>query len=121
MKRIILASLLLSSSTLAMADPGVFFGVGYTFGTKGGPALTLKVLSTKEQDSFAAAAGVSYYPLNKGNPLGFDVGAGYLFDSVAVTVGWDFLHSPQIAAGYVDTEDDNAATPAPPPPTDGPT
>jgi hypothetical protein len=108
LKRALIASLLLVGATSTQADPGVFFGVTYAFGhSNAGLGLSLKVLSTNEQDHFVVGAGVSYYPLMKDNKFGVDVGVGYVFEDVAVTVGWDFMHSPQIGIGYVDTEDDD--------------
>lgn len=67
--------------------------------------LTRKVTSTKKEDRLAAAAGVTWYPQANSDPFGFDIGAAYLFDNIAVGVGWDFLHSPQIWVGAGDTEE----------------
>lgn len=115
-KRTLIATLMLAGSSVAQADPGVFFGVTYAFGhSTSGLGLSLKVLSTDKEDHFAVGAGVSYYPLMSGNKFGVDVGVGYLFDNAAVTVGWDFMHSPQIGIGYVDTKDDKPAAPVPEP------
>ena len=112
-KRTLIASLMLLGSTAVQADPALFFGVSYVFGqSESGPGLSLKVMSTDKEDHFAVGAGVSYYPTMKGNKFGVDAGVGYNFDNMAVTVGWDFMHSPQVAIGYIDTEDKR---PAPPP------
>ncbi len=110
-KRLALTTALLAGATGAAADPGLFLGLAYTFGASGGggPGLTLKVTSTKKEHHGALAAGVTYYPLDASNPFGVDVGVGYLFDNAAVTVGWDFLHSPQISAGWIDTDDGKSA------------
>ena len=116
--RPLLASLLIASSTTAVADPGVFFGVAYTFGQakpSDGLGLSLKVLSTNKEDHAVVGAGVTYYPLQSNNRFGVDLGVGYLFQDVAVTVGWDFMHSPQVGVGYVNTKDDRPAPPLPPP------
>jgi hypothetical protein len=94
----------------ASADPGVFLGLAYTFGDKGGPGITLKVTSSKKEDRLAAAIGVTWYPNDKIQPIGFDVGAAYLFDNWALAAGWDFLHSPQISVLGGDT---SKAAPAP--------
>lgn len=105
-KQILLAGVLMAGSGAALADPGVFFGVTYSFGQakpEAGLGVSLKVLSSRTQDHGVVGAGVTYYPLLNSNPFGVDVSAGYLFDHAAVTVGWDFLHSPQVGIGYVNT------------------
>jgi hypothetical protein len=110
-KPMFLAGVLMAGSGAALADPGVFFGVTYSFGQvkpEAGLGLSLKVLSSRKEDSGVVGAGVTYYPLLSSNPFGVDVSAGYLFKDVAVTVGWDFLHSPQVGVGYVNTRDDRA-------------
>ena len=109
---------LFTLSTLANADVGVFFGISYAFGG-GGPGVSLKVLSSDEEDKAVIGAGVSYYPLAASH-FGADVGVGYNFDNAGVMVGYDFLQSGvQVGAGYVNTEDDdddNTPAPAAPPP-----
>lgn len=103
----------------AMAGPGVLVGISYNFG--GSVGLTLKVLSSKEEDHAVAAVGVSYFPMSKERKLGLDVGAGYTFKNGAVTIGWDFLgQQAQVGLGYLKTKDERpapaaAATPAPAP------
>ena len=122
MKRSFLAAALLAASTSAVADPGLFLGLAYTFSDSGsnGVGVSFKVLSTDKVHHGVVGAGVTYYPLDSSNPFGVDVGAGYLFDNAAVTAGWDFMHSPQIAVGYVNTDDGKSSSsytpPAPPPP-----
>jgi hypothetical protein len=112
-KRTLMATLLIGSSATAFADPGIFFGVTYAFGqTSPGVGVSLKVMSTDKEDHAAVGAGVTYYPLLSSNPFGVDVDVGYLFKNSAVTVGWDFLHSPQVGVGYVNTW---KASPAPAP------
>jgi hypothetical protein len=110
-KQMLLAGLLMAGNGAALADPGVFFGVTYSFGQakpEAGLGVSLKVLSSRKEDHGVVGAGVTYYPLLSSNRFGVDVSAGYLFDHAAVTVGWDFLHSPQIGVGYVNTKDDRA-------------
>lgn len=104
---------LLGLALPAVADPGVFLGIGYTFGEKGGLGLTLKVTSTKKEDRLAAAAGITWYPRNNATPIGFDLGAAYVFDNGVVGLGWDFLHSPQFWMGVGDTDDKRSAGPSP--------
>lgn len=116
-KPILIASCLVACSATAVADPGVFFGVTYAFGQSqpaAGFGLSLKVMSTNKEDHAAVGAGVTYYPLLSQNQFGVDVGVGYIFQDVAVTAGWDFMHSPQVGVGYVNTKDDRPA-PAPGP------
>ncbi len=112
-RRLLLLTSMLGLTTAAMADPGVFLGIGYTFGDKGGIGLTLKVTSTKKEDKLAAAAGVTWYPQAKSDPIGFDIGAAYIFDNWAAGVGWDFLHSPQVWAGGGNTDERRTQAPAP--------
>lgn len=103
-------------SNQANADPSIMVGVGYTFG-EGGPALTLKALSSDKKDEAVAAAGVSFYPLNQ-NKFGLDLGVGFHADDAAVILSWDFLQkAAQVSAGWADTKKSNApAAPPPPPP-----
>lgn len=109
-KRTLMATLLIGSSASAVADPGIFFGVTYAFGQSSpGVGLSLKLMSTNKEDHAAVGAGVTYYPLLSGNKFGVTVDAGYVFQNTAVTVGWDFMHSPQIGIGYVNTKDDKPA------------
>jgi hypothetical protein len=109
-KRTLMATLLMAGSATAVADPGVFFGVTYTFGhAVEGVGLSLKVMSTNKEDHAAVGAGVTYYPLLSENTFGVDVGVGYVFQDAAVTVGWDFMHSPQVGVGYVNTKPDRPA------------
>jgi hypothetical protein len=109
-KPALIASFLVASSASAMADPGFFFGVTYAFGQSSpGVGLSLKVLSTNKEDHAAVGAGVTYYPLLSGNPFGVTADVGYVFQDAAVTVGWDFMHSPQVGVGYVNTKSDKPA------------
>lgn len=97
--RLTLTGLLLVSSP-SFADPGAFFGVTYNFG--GGIGLSLKVLSTNEEDQGAASLGVSYYPLTQ--DFGIDLGGAYLDKDVTTTASWDILNNqPQLGIGYVNT------------------
>ena len=118
---LVVSSLLLS--TLAKADAGVFFGFTYAFGG-GGPAVSLKVLSSDKVNEGVVGAGVSFYPYSA-NKFGADVSAGYNFTDSGVTIGYDFLQKGvQLGVGYVNTRNDSPApapvaapAPAPVPPT----
>lgn len=98
-------------STAAMADVGWGAGVTWTFGGPkpiSGPALGLKMFSTKKEDKAAASLGVDYsFADNNWRPnvgvaylgknnvyLGADV--GYSFTQQGINFGGGF--------GYVDTE-----------------
>ena len=124
----IAAAGLAAGGQAVQADTGVMVGLAYTFGAKGGGGvgITLKLLSTRKEDSWAGAAGVTYYPWSHGNPFGVDVGVGYVFDNAVVTAGWDFLHSPQISVGWMDTKDESTSSgggtivPGEAPPSPGP-
>jgi len=115
-RKILLVGGILLGSTQVQADAGVMFGLAYTFGDKGGAGLTVKLVSTREEDKWAAVAGFTWYPQKKTKPFGVDVGVGYVFRDAVLTVGWDFLHSPQIGVGYVDTETQPPVPPVPPVP-----
>ena len=104
MKHFALIGMLLAGATPAIADPGIFLGTTCNFG--GSVGVSVKVLSNNKEDRGVLASGVSYYPLT--GKFGIDAGAGYLFNKVAVTFGWDFLNNnPNIGGGYVNTKDDN--------------
>ncbi len=116
-KAIALGALLSVLSTQASADVGFMAGVGWTFGG-GGPALTIKVLSSDSRNEGVVAAGASYYPL-VAKKFGLDLGAGYQFDNAAAIVSWDFLQNGvQLSGGWADTESNKRNSPAPvaPPP-----
>lgn len=82
--------------------------------------LALKLFSTRREDKWAAVAGATWYPQNKVQPFGVDIGAGYVFDNAVVSVGWDFLHSPQIGVGVMNTKEDRqSVSPTPPAPGGG--
>ncbi|MCF6267444.1 MAG: hypothetical protein L3J57_12990 [Desulfuromusa sp.] len=121
-KRLLILSLFIFGLvTQAQAGVGVLFGVSFVFGISQGQSndfgITIKALSDDEDDTAVVAAGVSYYPFAEVKKFGADLSAGYLFKNGAVTGGWDFLQwKPQLAVGYVDTEDDNPAPAAPAPP-----
>lgn len=114
-------------SIQAQAGVGALFGLSFNFGTNisiSDFGLTVKVLSDNEEDKFVAAAGVSYFPFaEQGNMFGADLSGGYIFENAAVTLGWDFLNrKPQLALGYVNSQDDSNSTPQiTPPPVDNPT
>lgn len=114
MKKIYALLLLLALPLSAHSDAAAFIGINYTFG--GNLGLSIKALSDDDENKGVAAIGVSYYPMAE-NKLGIDAGVGYVFDSYAVTAGWDFLQKePVVSVGYADTDDDsNRPAPAPAP------
>ena len=111
--KVILAGALLLSSQVASADPGVFVGVVYNFGSGSGLGFSLKVLSTDRQDNVVVGVGAGFYPFSQAGKFGVDADIGYLTKNFAATVGWDFLqHGVQIGAGYVNTADEDTPVPA---------
>jgi len=113
-KPLIFISLMLTCG-LAQADPGAFFGITYDIGSSlSGVGVSIKALSTNEEDKAAVDLGISYFPLANEDKFGVDLGVGYLFQNGAVTLGWDFLNSkPQLGVGYVNTQEDEEAVSTP--------
>jgi hypothetical protein len=111
----IFISVLLISS-FAQAEPGVFVGITYNIGASStGFGVSVKGMTTNEEDAGAVVLGATYYPFAKENKFGVDVGAGYLFQNGAVTLSWDILcKKPQVGVGYVNTEEDDDRTIATP-------
>lgn len=111
-RRLALATL--ASASFAFAGPQAMFGVSYTWGGgigQGELGVGVKVITDNEEDKFIAAAGVNYYPFATDRKFGADLSAGYLFDSFALTAGWDFLREDFIvSAGYVNTVDDDSGS-----------
>ena len=108
-RRLALATI--ATVSFAFAGPQAMFGLTYTWGGglgQGELGIGVKVVTDNEEDKFIAAAGVNYYPFATERAFGADVSAGYLFDSFALTAGWDFLREDIIvSAGYVNTVDDS--------------
>ena len=82
-------------------DPALFLGLTWTLGNnasgdnKGG--VTLKILSTNEEDEAAAAAGVTY---NFDGTFGCDLGLAYNAEDVTGTITYDFCQrGPQFGLG----------------------
>lgn len=115
---------LLGMVAQAQAGAGGFFGISYVFGSsfsEGDFGITAKILSDDDPNTAVAAAGVSYFPFAKEKKLGADLSTGYLFENAAVTGGWDFLQwKPQVAVGYVNTEDDKSTPVVAPAPSETP-
>ena len=111
-----LAGLLILVSGSCQAGAGAFIGLTYNFG--GSVGISVKVLSTDKQDHAAAALGVAYYPTEK--KFGADIGAAYVGNNIAGTLGWDFMNKQaQIGVGYANSKRKPAPlppTPTPPPP-----
>ena len=110
---------ILGMVTQVQAGAGGFFGISYVFGSSlGGFGVTAKILSDDDPNTGVIGAGVSFFPYAEEKKFGADLSAGYLFENVAVTGGWDFLQrKPLLAVGYVNTEDDGTTPVAPPTPT----
>ena len=121
MKKTLLATLVASLGSMAgsqaHAEPGVMIGISHNFG--GSTGITLKLLSTREKNRAALAAGVSYFPWTEGGAWGADVGLGYTFHQGAVSLGYDWINSQvQLSAGFANTKGTPppAPVPSPPPP-----
>jgi len=101
--------------TTLSASPVAMFGIGYSFGGgSDGVALTLKVISSNDENKGIASLGVSYYPLAKANSFGIDVDGGYIFEDIALTGSWDFIQmKPQMSGGYVNTMNDDVTSGTP--------
>lgn len=107
----LLISSLVVSSSIAAADPGIMFGISYNFG--GSVGFTAKAMSDNEENEMAAVAGVSYFPWEKSNRLGVDVGAGYVVaPNTVITGGWDFMANKiQFSTGYMNTDNGESNSP----------
>ena len=106
--KIILLSAFLPLS--AQADPAAFIGISYGFDSSFG--ISIKALSSDEEDEGVVAVGTTYYPFAASKKFGFDLGAGYTFDGSAIIGGWDFIQSqPQVSFGFADTDDDKKKNP----------
>ena len=94
MKKTLLATLVASLGSAAgppaYAEPGVMIGISHNFG--GSTGVTLKLLSTREKNKAALAAGITYFPWTSGSPWGADVGLGYTFDRGALALSYDWLN-----------------------------
>jgi hypothetical protein len=109
-------------STPALADPAALFGVTYNFQSESSFGLTVKLLSNDLPNNVVVGAGINYYPFAQSQNFGVDLSAGYVFQNVAVTGGYDFVRKePQLAVGYVNTRSTSSApsnvTTPPAPPT----
>ncbi len=82
-------------------DPALFLGLTWTLGDNGSgnstAGLSLKVISTNEDDEAAAAAGVTY---NFDGTFGCDLGLAYNADDLTGTITYDFCQrGPQFGLG----------------------
>jgi hypothetical protein len=116
MKKTLLAALVATlgstAGPAAYAEPGVMIGISHNFG--GSTGITLKLLSTREKNKAALAAGITYFPWATGSAWGADVGLGYTFNRGALTVGYDWLNNQfQLSLGAANTRR-NPPPPAPP-------
>lgn len=84
-------------------EPTAMFGVSFAFGGgTSGIGFTAKILSSNETDTVVGAGGVTFYPWAE-TQFGFDLGLGFISDSSAATLTYDFMQrSPQFSFGYAD-------------------
>jgi hypothetical protein len=97
-------------STPALADAGAFFGITYNFQSESSFGITAKLLSNDLPNNIVVGAGINYYPFAPSQNFGVDISAGYVFQNVAVTGGYDLVKKEsQISVGYVNTRSTSAA------------
>ncbi len=82
-------------------DPALFLGLTWTLGNNASGdstgGVSLKVLSTDEEDKGALAAGVTY---NFDGTIGCDLGLAYNAEDITGTVSYDFCkQGPQFGLG----------------------
>ncbi len=81
-------------------------GLSYSFNGEFG--VTVKVLSSSDEDEFVAAVGATYYPFAK-KSFGLDAGVGYTVEDAATVLSWEFLQeAAQVSIGYADTDSDDS-------------
>lgn len=78
------------STVIIDPEPSLFLGLTWTFGNGGNSAgtagLTLKILSTNEEDKVAAMAGVTW---NFDGSFGCDLGLAYIFGGAVLGGSYD--------------------------------
>ena len=105
MKRMIALALLSGLPVLAQAEVGVFVGVTYQFGAKGGFGVSVQALNTRAEDKAVMAAGVHFYPGASTQKFGTGVGLGYQGSNAAAIVGYDLINrSPTVSGGWSNTQ-----------------
>ncbi len=105
MKKILAAILLSSACGVATAEVGFFAGITYAFGDSGGLGLTVKALSSREENKGVAALGATVYPFGEKVRYGIDVGAGYQGVNVGGIASYDVLNNLfGVSGGYVNTK-----------------
>lgn len=121
MRKIILASALVLATSTGHADVGAFVGISYVFGPHSGLGISLMATSSREQNRWIGAAGVSFYPFSTGRKFGITIGAGYQGKNAAGLMNIDVLQrAPALSLGYVNTQNkhqDTLVTPETPTPT----
>ena len=105
--KFVAAACLVSIASFAHADAGLFAGITYIFGEKGGLGFTVKALATRRDDRPSAALGLSVYPGSSGVRYGIDVGLGYQGNDTAGLISYDLLLNQfAVSVGYADLRDD---------------
>ncbi len=107
MWKFVVAAIMATLTTGAMADLGAFAGVSYAFGAKSGVGFTLQATSSRREDRAIVAGGLSYYPFAAQPHFGTPIGVGYQGEDFAGIVSYDFmLRNISVSAGYTPTVPD---------------
>lgn len=107
MKKYLTTTALLSclSATPGLADSVFAIGLSVPLNGKeaGSVGVSAHVLSGKKQDTWAAAAGVTYFPKNQ--TWGVDVGLGRNFKSESIVLSYDFVQKGMnLSIGWSDLD-----------------
>lgn len=99
-------------------EPSLFLGLTWTFGNNrtsdGTAGISLKILSSNEEDKVAAMAGVTY---NFDGSFGCDFGVAYVDGPAVLGGSYDFCkQAVQVSIGGTTSQDDRVVTtPSPSP------
>ncbi|EBA03502.1 hypothetical protein RB2150_02564 [Rhodobacteraceae bacterium HTCC2150] len=113
MKKYLSTTALLSCliATPGLAEPTFSLGLSVPLGGKeaGSVGISAHVLSGKKQNTWAAAAGVTYFPKNK--TWGVDIGVGRNFRSESIVLSYDFIQKGMnFSLGWSDLDLEMSAT-----------
>jgi hypothetical protein len=106
--KMLLATGLISLTSVAHAEPAFFAGISYLFdeADRGTLGFTVKALASDRTDRPSAAVGFSVYP-GASTRYGVDVGVGYQNSDAAGLVSYDLLLDRfSMSLGYADLRND---------------
>lgn len=112
MKKLLATTALVGSFAIspAAADPTVSVGLSWSFsGTQAGQlGISGKIISNNRRDEWTAAVGGTYYPSN--STFGIDIGVGYNFRNMPVTLSYDLLNEGiNLGVGWANLGEPDAA------------